>query len=170
LPEDFHERAFARGEGDLELDSTGWMQIALATALLVGGVLLGLILGRGGKGARARARRLEKELRQAQEQLESYQDQVAKHFVQTSDLFGDLTRQYTAVWDHLAQGARDLCAERVAALGRGFDDAPRLLTNTPPPEAEAPAAEAPPELEGAEEPAQEDADPTPDTEGTAREA
>jgi uncharacterized membrane-anchored protein YhcB (DUF1043 family) len=165
---------FARGERDLELDNTGWMQIAIASGLLVGGVLLGLILARGGKGARARARRLEKELRQAQELLASYQDQVAKHFVQSSDLFEDLTRQYTAVWDHLAQGARDLCAERVAALGRGFDDAPRLLTNTPPPEAEAPAAEATPELEGAEDRAQdedrapEDVDPTPDTEGPTR--
>jgi uncharacterized membrane-anchored protein YhcB (DUF1043 family) len=174
LPEEVHERTFAGGEGDLELYNTGWMQIAIAAGLLVGGVLLGLLLARGGKGARARARRLEKELRQAQELLASYQDQVAKHFVQTSDLFGDLTRQYTAVWDHLAEGARDLCAERVSALGRGFNDAPQLLTNTPPPEAEAPAAEAPPELEDAEDRAQdedrpqEDADPTPDTEGPTR--
>lgn len=154
----------------MELDNTGWMQITIAAGLLVGGVLLGLILARGGKGARARARRLEKELRQAQELLASYQDQVAKHFVQTSGLFGDLTRQYTAVWDHLAQGARDLCAERVPALGGGFNDAPRLLTNTPPPEAEAPAAEATPELESAEDRAQEGADTTPDAEGAAREA
>lgn len=154
----------------MELYNLDWMQIAIAAGLLVGGVLLGLVLARGGAGARARARRLEKELHQAQEHLASYQDQVAKHFVQTSDLFGDLTRQYTAVWDHLAEGARDLCAERASALGRGFDDAPRLLTNTPPPEAEAPAAEATPELEGAEDRAQADADSTPDAEGLAREA
>ena len=113
------------------LESTDWILIGVATALFLAGLFLGLALARGGQGARARARWLEGELRQAQEDLAGYQDQVAKHFVQTSDLFGDLTRQYTAVWDHLAEGARSLCAEGAPAIGRGFTDAPVLLTKTP---------------------------------------
>ncbi len=126
------------------------MQIVLGLALFVLGVVVGLLAARGGEGARAQARRLEEELAEARERLASYEDQVAKHFAQTSELFGDLTRQYTAVWDHLAEGSRELCAERVPALGRGFADGPRLLTQTS--EAESSVTDTPGERE---------ADPTP---------
>ena len=112
------------------LENADLMQIVLGMALFVLGVVVGLLAARGGEGARAQARRLEEELAEARERLAGYEDQVAKHFAQTSELFGDLTRQYTAVWDHLAEGSRELCAERVPALGRGFADVPRLLTQT----------------------------------------
>ena len=130
------------------LESTDWILIGVATALFLAGLFLGLALARGGQGARARARRLEGELRQAQDALVGYQDQVGKHFVQTSDLFSDLTRQYSAVWDHLAEGARSLCAERGPAIGRGFTDAPLLLTKTPAPSDEPIATEPPAQPEG----------------------
>ncbi len=110
------------------LENADLMQIVLGMALFVLGVVVGLLAARGGEGARAQARRLEEELAESRERLAGYEDQVAKHFAQTSELFGDLTRQYTAVWDHLAEGSRELCAERAPALGRGFSDVPRLLT------------------------------------------
>jgi len=148
----------------VELDSMAWAEIVIATALFAVGGLVGWIAARGGQGARARARRLEAELRQTEERLASYEDQVAKHFAQTSDLFGDLTRQYTAVWDHLAEGARDLCAERVAALGQGFAGPPLLLTKAPTGEAPPPAAE----IRSETDPAPESLDPMPEGEDPTR--
>lgn len=127
------------------LENADLMQIVLGMALFVLGVVVGLLAARGGEGARAQARRLEEELAEARERLAGYEDQVAKHFAQTSELFGDLTRQYTAVWDHLAEGSRELCAERVPALGRGFADVPRLLTQTS--EAESSVTDTPGERE-----------------------
>ena len=129
------------------LENADLTQIVLGTALFVLGVVVGLLAARGGEGARARARRLEEELDHARERMASYEDQVAKHFAQTSELFGDLTRQYTAVWDHLAEGSRQLCAERVPSVGRGFSDVPRLLTDAPPPDAEPSVTDAPDEFE-----------------------
>jgi len=134
------------------LESTEWILVGVVTALFLAGLFLGLALSRGGQGARARARRLEGELRQTREELAGYQDQVAKHFMQTSDLFGDLTRQYTAVWDHLAEGTRSLCEERAPAIGRGFTDAPLLLKKAPAPSDEPIATEPPAEpVESADE-------------------
>ena len=52
---------------------------------------------------------------------------MEKHFERTSELFRDLTEQYTALYAHLAEGARELCAEGGPALGRGLND-PLLAT------------------------------------------
>ncbi len=145
------------------LENADLMQIVLGTALFVLGVVVGLLAARGGEGARAQARRLEEELAEARERLAGYEDQVAKHFAQTSELFADLTRQYTAVWDHLAEGSRELCAERVPALGRGFADVPRLLTQTS--EAESSVTDTPGEREADPEAA---SDARPEAENPAR--
>jgi len=145
------------------LENADLMQIVLGLALFVLGVVVGLLAARGGEGARAQARRLEEELAEARERLAGYEDQVAKHFAQTSELFEDLTRQYTAVWDHLAEGSRELCAERVPALGRGFADVPRLLTRTS--EAESSVTDTPGEREGEPEAAP---DERPEAENPAR--
>ncbi len=87
-------------------------------ALLAGGLVLGLIVG-GTALVSSRVRRLEQELREERERSAAYRDGVAKHFEATSDLFRDLTRQYGSLYAHLAEGARELCPERVPELGRG---------------------------------------------------
>ena len=66
---------------------------------------------------------LERDLETARSEFHGYRDRVEKHFGQTSDLFRDLTARYTALYTHLAEGARDLCPERVPELGRGFEGA-----------------------------------------------
>lgn len=68
-----------------------------------------------------RAERLGAELDEARREYAGYRQQVEKHFAQTSDLFRDLTHQYTALYAHLAEGTRDLCSSQVPALGRGLD-------------------------------------------------
>ena len=116
------------------LGLTPW-ELAVGAALFFGGLLVGVAVG-GSRSARIRIRALEAELQSANERHASYQDQVEKHFAQTSDLFGDLTRQYREVWDHLAQGARELCADRAPGLARGFAS-PLLVNPTDPAPTEA---------------------------------
>ncbi len=102
------------------LDS--WTQIAIGGGLFVAGLIFGLVAGRLGDRTRARLRDVEQALNEEREQSATYRDAVGKHFDQTSDLFRDLTHQYTSLYAHLAEGARELCADRLPALGRGFGE------------------------------------------------
>lgn len=111
------------------------------------GVLAGVLWGRRTNRVRSYARGLEQKLeeqRLAQERLgaevqatrdelkrrrqeaEAYRDQVAEHFGGTSRLLRDLTLQYRAVYQHLAEGARDLCADGAIPLELGLPDSPLL--------------------------------------------
>lgn len=118
---------------------SGFAQIGPGLLVLVGMFLIGLgtgvFLRRGGvRTARAEAERLGvdldlaraqlvdagEKLAAAQRQLESQRAAVAKHFDRTSDLFRDLTHQYTALYAHLAEGARELCPDQRIPLGGGF--------------------------------------------------
>ncbi len=92
---------------------------AVGAALFAAGVGAGWWACRD-RDARARAESLAQELEAALREHETYREHVEKHFGQTSDLFRDLTRQYAAVYAHLAEGARDLCQAQ-PALGRGLD-------------------------------------------------
>jgi uncharacterized membrane-anchored protein YhcB (DUF1043 family) len=117
----------------------GFAQIGPGVLVLLGTFLIGLgsgvFLRRGGiRSARAEAARLgedlgatraqlgavEDSLRLAQRALETQRAAVAKHFERTSDLFRDLTSQYTALYAHLAEGARELCPDQHIPLGTGF--------------------------------------------------
>ena len=129
----------------------GILQIGAALVLLGIGWMLAQLWGGAQRRARARIQELETELARTHQELEGYRDRVEKHFSQTSELFADLTRQYSAVWDHLAEGARSLCPERWTAIGRGFSEGSALLTHSAPPPgnetdpeaSEAPMSEAP---------------------------
>jgi uncharacterized membrane-anchored protein YhcB (DUF1043 family) len=154
-------------------------------AILLVGVVVGLLLGRRTSAARARARQLEgqlehlqkehersqaeiqagrEELEQAQaeirtgrdalesaqteiregrdelqrtrEGLESYRGKVTDHFVGTSERLRELTFQYRAIYNHLAEGAGELCPEGFQKLdgGLGLDALPE--------ESEAPESES----------------------------
>ena len=56
------------------------------------------------------------ELDRARDELEDYRDRVSSHFSGASDRFRELTLQYRALFDHLSEGARDLCPENFPAL------------------------------------------------------
>ena len=101
-----------------------WNAMILLTfgaGLALGVVAAGLLQRRSDGAARERAEQLGIELDEAREELESQRAEVAKHFEETSDLFRDLTEQYTRLYAHLSQGAREFCPEEAAALGHGFD-------------------------------------------------
>jgi uncharacterized membrane-anchored protein YhcB (DUF1043 family) len=115
---------------------TPGIEIAVAIGIFAAGLAAGILLGRARGSSAERMRALESELREEREKSEAYQDSVAKHFGGTSDMFRDMTRQYATLYAHLAEGARDLCADRVPEIGQGFSD-PSLQLIAAPPEDEA---------------------------------
>jgi uncharacterized membrane-anchored protein YhcB (DUF1043 family) len=116
--------------------------VGLAVGLVVGGML-----GRRANRVRAYARGLEQkleeqrlaqerlaeeaqaardELKRGRQEVEGYRGQVSEHFGDTSRLLRELTLQYRAVYEHLAEGARDLCAEGSIPLEVGLPESPLL--------------------------------------------
>ena len=133
------------------------MNALMVGAILLAGVVLGLLLGRRTSAARARVRQLEgelgdlrtdheraraeiregrDELQRTREGLESYRGKVTDHFVGTSERLRELTFQYRAIYNHLAEGAGELCPEGFQKLdgGLGLDALPE--------ESEAPESES----------------------------
>jgi uncharacterized membrane-anchored protein YhcB (DUF1043 family) len=120
---------------------SGFAQIGPGLLVLMGTFLIGLGTGvflrrSGVRTARAEAERLgqdlgttrsqlanaEETLLAAQRELEQQSSAISKHFERTSELFRDLTRQYTALYSHLAEGARELCPDQRIPLGVGFGE------------------------------------------------
>ncbi len=79
--------------------------------------------------------RTQAEVRAGREELERYQGKVANHFAGTSERLRELTLQYRAVYNHLAEGAGDLCPEGFEKLEDGLRlDALPEESETPEPE------------------------------------
>jgi len=94
-------------------------------AIAVLGVALGLLLGRFVLPGRREIKRLRGEIEQLGREHAEYRGRVAGHFEKTGALIGQMTASYKAVYDHLADGAQDLCAAE--ALPRPLFGAPRLI-------------------------------------------
>jgi len=127
-----------------------WAEIAVACGLFAAGILVGLFVSRFGSGVRARAHKLEKELGLEREASRQYHEHVAEHFKRTSDMFGELTHKYTALYSHLAEGARNLCADRAPTIGSAFENAGLLVASSDEAGAPEPAASPAPEAAGVE--------------------
>ena len=116
------------------------LYVALVAFPLVG-LAIGFLLGRRSSEAAERARILEAELdaqRAALEQVqaeklaaledltrarteaEGYRERVVQHFYGTSDQLRSLTLRYRELFEHLAEGARELCPEASSALQAGL--------------------------------------------------
>ena len=95
--------------------------LALAAGVVAGAGILFLLLRRAGSADRERAELLATELEETREELESHREEVAKHFGQTSELFRDLTDQYSRLYAHLAEGAREFATDAVPSLAAGFE-------------------------------------------------
>lgn len=108
---------------------------------LAAGALLGIVIGRRASLDRLRCQELEAELSRVRDGASRYREEVAEHFTRTSELVKGLTVQYRAVYDHLAEGARTLCPEKVSELSQG-DSARALLGEGPAPAEEEPESEA----------------------------
>lgn len=94
--------------------------LAIIALLFVGGgVLIGLAFGRGTQKLAKRCEELEIELDGAREEFADYRRQVGQHFDQTGALLRAMTLQYRTVYEHLADGARNLCPEQATCLDAG---------------------------------------------------
>jgi uncharacterized membrane-anchored protein YhcB (DUF1043 family) len=86
------------------------------------GLGAGLVLRRPDRRMKAQVEALRSELQETQREYDQHRARIDKHFERTSDLFRGLTEQYTELYGHLAEGARELCSEGGPALGRGLND------------------------------------------------
>jgi hypothetical protein len=124
----------------MEIDA-GLLEIALGIGLFALGALIGLWIRRRESPLRARIRELDALLSEERELRSAYEAAVGKHFEQTSDLFRELTQQYTALYAHLAEGSRELCGDRPIPLARGFELPGLSPGEVPAPDEPLPAAD-----------------------------
>jgi len=95
-------------------------------AIVLAGISLGFGLGLRFSTARARARQLEGQLEDLRKEHERYRGKVADHFAGTSERLRELTLQYREIYNHLSEGAGELCPEGFEKLegGLGLDALP----------------------------------------------
>ena len=162
---------------------------------LAGGIALGILVAYFLLPLSRRAKELETELESLRGELDEYRGQVTRHFATTSNLFHDLTTRYRTLYDHLARGAEDLCANPQQGTPRlDFPDAgllppahapmPDGETATPPqdaapasandaarpvePEMEADAVATPPQAPREEAPPETQSDPADEPAGAGK--
>lgn len=78
------------------------------TLLLLSGTLVGFTLGFGLSRRHGAVRALQEQLLAKEAELSLYQDQVAKHFEKTADLFAELQVRQDNLVTHLQDGAKRL--------------------------------------------------------------
>lgn len=83
--------------------------IAAGAALLILGLVIGLLFGRRTSTAGQKHRDVERKLDQVLQDKKAYEDDVVEHFTDTAKLLNDLTESYRDVHNHLAKGAAALC-------------------------------------------------------------
>jgi len=93
---------------------------------VVGGLIAGFFIGwlsrtsdGGGK---------DEELERCREELERYRNEVGSHFARTAELVGQMTAQYRAVYEHLAEGAHRLGGEQATRLEAAIVQGESLLS------------------------------------------
>lgn len=116
------------------IQTTGGM-VLVGLGLLAGLLIAWLLSAAKGKGAASGSTA---ELNELQNEFDGYKDQVNAHFARTSELVGQLTSDYRAVYEHLAQSADTLCSVDASGQPLGFPqmklveaDAPAETDNTP---------------------------------------
>jgi hypothetical protein len=63
---------------------------------------------------------------QLTERFTDYRDQVAQHFMRTSELVQEMTHSYRSVYEHLASGAQHLCGEQAETPPLGHRGSEKL--------------------------------------------
>lgn len=90
----------------------------LVFAFIIGGGIGGVVGWYLALNARGDKRKvimdLESQLDQIKQDRADYEAEVSEHFSQTADLLNKLTSDYRAVYTHLADGAEQLCGDRIS--------------------------------------------------------
>ena len=93
--------------------------LVFAAGIVAGGLVLMLIMLAGrrrDKGAADELVKIKRELEQLKDEFQLYRDSVGRHFSKTAELVHSMTESYRSVYQHLAQGAQDLCDDKVTKL------------------------------------------------------
>ena len=115
----------------------------LVFAFIVGGGIGGIVGWYLALNARGDKRKvimdLESQLDQVKQDRADYEAEVSEHFSLTADLLNKLTSDYRAVYTHLADGAEQLCGDRISiseaaltAPAADSIDKPHLVEVEPP--------------------------------------
>ena len=97
-------------------ESAQWMSAAAAAGVFVVGVVVGAFLGRLRGGAARRLRELASELEELRDEYFAYRGRVNEHFTRASDILGQITTGYAALYQHMAGAAEQLCGERLLRI------------------------------------------------------
>jgi uncharacterized membrane-anchored protein YhcB (DUF1043 family) len=111
--------------------SLSTLLIVAATAFIVG-CLLSLLLTRSLSSSEKKSRTLETRLKETEEKLNGYQQEVTDHFSQTAELVNNLTQNYKEVHEHLAGSALKLANVDISRqlLSSGINDSETTLNET----------------------------------------
>lgn len=104
--------------------------VFLAVGLVVG-IGVGIYVSRLDDEAKRTRQSLERQLQQANEEMQRYKEQVKGHFVTTARLVNNMTESYRAIHEHLTDGATVLCNNEMLAPRVAFSGT-TLLTRPAP--------------------------------------
>lgn len=110
------------------MTQTTWLMLAIGVVAVV----IGFLAGRLSAPRERQFQETRSELERVQKERDELQDSVESHFQHTAALFGNLSRDYRALYLHFAEGAR--------SMGLGEEPARRLIEEAREP-TEEPAAE-----------------------------
>lgn len=93
-----------------------WMMLwIVALGCLFAGAVIGAVVFKMLRSDEVRVQQLESQLQQLSDEYENYKKEVHGHFSDSALLVGKLTESYREVYQHLAQGARNLCPDYIAS-------------------------------------------------------
>ncbi len=87
------------------------MEILVILAIIVSGGA-GFYFGRNNSPDSKEKIRLETELKQRTDELESFQNKVTNHFEKTANLFNQVSDSYQTLYDHMAKSSSQLCSSQ----------------------------------------------------------
>ncbi|MEJ2380564.1 MAG: DUF1043 family protein [Gammaproteobacteria bacterium] len=112
-------------------DATVTLMWTVALITLAVGIAAGFVIAYWLVLKNKRADQLQQDLERHQREFHEYRDHVDEHFLQTSELFQDMTRQYRALYEHLATGAQSLCSDRLVTNRLNVPDSGPMVEHKP---------------------------------------
>lgn len=126
----------------MDFDSIPWdiCLVFFAAGCITGGIVLSIILS----PSRRRNEETVAELDKTEHEFTAYREDVDRHFTKTAELVNAMTESYRAVYQHLSEGAQNLCDEESLKPAIQFSE-PKLVEQSKKPIAG--GAESPSETE-----------------------
>lgn len=112
-------------------DATVTLMWTVALITLAVGIAAGFVVAYWLVLKNKRADQLQQDLARHQREFHEYRDHVDEHFLRTSELFQDMTRQYRALYEHLATGAQSLCSDRLVTNRLNVPDSGPMVEHKP---------------------------------------